>query len=122
MKITIVAKSLGFIVIALSLVGFLSGETRIAGGMNTDMFLDITRFGLGAFLVYGGYKSAEPSRTSLSIFGVAYLGMFVLGLMSSTLFGLVPHELGWIDQSLHIGGGLAALLLAMSGEKRTAAI
>jgi hypothetical protein len=122
MKITTTTLIIGLIVAALGVVGLLSGDTIIAGGMNTDFILDVTRLGLGALLVFGGLKSADASRTVLSLFGVAYLGMFVLGIMSPTLFGLLPNGLGWMDQTLHIIGGIGALFIAMAGNKNRAVI
>lgn len=120
MKLTNSTRIIGFIVIALGLVGLVSGNTQLAGAMNTDFSLDLIRMALGAYLVFAGFKSVETSRTALTVFGVAYLGMFVTGILSSTLFGLAPHELGWMDQTLHLGGGLIAFFLSMARSNRPA--
>jgi len=111
---------LGVVVLALGIVGLFSGETQLAQAMNTDFLLDVTRLVLGVVLIWGGLKSVEASHTALSIFGIAYLAMFVLGIASSNLFGLLPHGLGWLDQTLHIGGGLLAFVLAMGKLQRHA--
>jgi len=109
MKIHKIAVTIGVIIAALGLVGLVGGEGRMLSEINIDLPLDLIRIVLGAFLIYGGIKSPELSRTSLTIFGVAYLLIFVLGIISYTLFGLLPTGLGWIDQGLHIIGGAIAL-------------
>lgn len=111
MKLTTIALITGSFVALLGLLGLVSGEGRLMNEMNIDIVLDVTRLTLGAFLVYAGMKSAELSKTALSIFGGLYLGMFVLGLVSTDLFGLLSSPLGFVDQVIHIGGGIAGFIL-----------
>jgi hypothetical protein len=122
MRITTIALALGIVVALLGLLGIVSGDGRIAGEMNIDFMLDIARIGLGVLLIYGGLRSDDMSRTALSVFGVAYLGMFILGLVSPILFGLLPAGLGMIDQILHIGGGIVGIYFGMLTTRDKAAI
>ncbi len=111
MKLTAFATTIGAFVLLLGILGLISGEGRMMGEMNIDIVLDISRIALGGFLVYAGLQSAELSRTALMTFGIAYLGMFLVGLLDPTLLGLAPSGLGTIDQILHLGGGIAGVTL-----------
>lgn len=109
----------GIVVEALGVLGLVMGEGRAMEEMNINLLLDVARIGLGALLVWGGMRTAETARTALGIFGIAYLGMFLVGLISNDLFGLAPAGLGVIDQALHLGGGVLAIILAMVPARRT---
>ena len=121
MKSATAAINIGAIVIVLGVTGLVSGDGRIGDSMNIDFMLDMTRIALGAILVIGGLKSVEASQIALNIFAVAYLGMFLLGLISPTLFGLVPSGLGLVDQILHFGGGILAIYFAKAYSQTRAA-
>jgi len=120
MNITKLALIVGIVVAGLGLLGLISGDGKIADSMNIDLMLDMARVGLGAILIFASTKSVEISRTAFAIFGVAYLGMFVLGLLSPTLFGMLPSGLGLIDQVLHLGGGALGVYVMMMGSKKIA--
>ncbi len=119
MKITQIALISGFLVGGLGLLGLVSGDGRMAGEMNIDLMLDITRLGLGALLIFAGLSnSQDQARNALTIFGILYLGMFALGLFSNNLFGILPSRLGMIDQTIHLVGGLAGIYLGMQAPKK----
>jgi len=120
MNITKAALYTGIVVAALGLLGLVMGDGRVADSMNIDLMLDIARIGLGALLIFASTKSAELSKTAFAIFGIAYLGMFVLGLLSPTLFGMLPAGLGLVDQVLHLGGGALGIYFMMMGSKKAA--
>jgi hypothetical protein len=121
MKPTTTTFVIGLIVGLLGLLGLISGETQLGDSMNVDIALDIIRIALGAYLIYSSRKSLPAMRTALNVFGIAYLAMFVLGVISPSLFGIAPHQLGWMDQTLHLVGGAAGLLLGMASPRNRAA-
>lgn len=113
-----IALVFGLIVGGLGLLGLFMGDGKImTDSMNIDMMLDIARIALGGLLIYGSLNNNATASLSLFIFGVAYLGMFVMGLISPSLFGLLPSELGSMDQILHAGGGIIAVIAAKMGDK-----
>jgi hypothetical protein len=118
MKVTTLAVIVGIFVAALGAIGLISGEGRFGDAMNINLLLDIARLGLGALLILGGLRSPEAARNAFATFAVAYLGMFLLGIISPTLFGALPSGLGWMDQVLHIGGGLAGLFFKSFGTNK----
>lgn len=109
---------IGIFIAALGLIGLVNGEGRFGDAMNINLMLDLTRITLGALLIIGGIRSPESARNSFAIFAITYLGMFLLGLISPTLFGALPAGLGWIDQTLHLVGGLAGLFFKSFGTHR----
>lgn len=120
MNINKLALYTGALVAGLGVVGLISGDGRMAGVMNIDLMLDGARVALGALLIYASMKSANTARTAFMAFGAAYIGMFILGLLSPTLFGLLPGGLGLVDNILHIGGGLMGVYLGMKVSKNVA--
>jgi hypothetical protein len=119
-KLTTISFTTGLIILGLSIIGLLNDTTQSAGGINMDFPLDITRLTLSAILIFGGIKTAENSRVALLLFGVTYLTLSLLGTISPTLFGLLPHELGKIDQTMHMVGGLIAIYFGMEKLPRDA--
>lgn len=112
MKKSTAGITIGAIIGLLGIIGLFGGEGRImAGAMNIDIALDVIRIVLGAWLIYASMRSVEAERMALEIFGIVYLAFFVLGIFSSNLFGLVPDGLGWLDQTIHLVGGIIGLWL-----------
>ena len=107
------AKYIGMFVLGLGVLGLLMGEHKIGGVMNVEMGLDLIRIALGGLLIYTGFSSKDPARTGLMVFGVAYLGAFLVSLVDPSMFGLLPLGVGAVDHLLHLGGGIVALALAM---------
>jgi hypothetical protein len=113
MNIRDISKYIGFFVLALGVLGLLMGEDRLGAMMNINLGLDLVRIVLGGLLIYGAITSRDAAKTALTVFGVAYLGTFLIGMLSPTLFGMLPDGLGILDQLLHLGGGVFALYLAL---------
>jgi hypothetical protein len=118
MKVTTLAVIVGVFVASLGLIGLVNGEGRFGDAMNINLLLDIARITLGSLLILGGLRSPESARNAFAVFAVAYLGVFLLGIISPTLFGALPAGLGWLDQTLHLGGGLAGLFFKNYGTHR----
>jgi hypothetical protein len=108
------AKVYGILIALLAVLGFVT-DSPTFGFMNTDNVLDFLRVVLAAALLYAGFKSDSESfiRASLVFVGVLYIGMGVLGLMSSTVWGLLPNGLTGFDILFHLATGLVALLVGM---------
>lgn len=104
---------LGIFVAGLGMMGLLGGEGRMGDSMNINLMLDVVRIVLGSALIISGFGTRDSARTALMFFGIAYLGMFVAGLASPQLFGMTPDGLGWIDQTLHLVGGVLALAVSL---------
>lgn len=119
MRITSLAMIIGLFVAALGVIGLVSGEGQILEAMNIDLFLDISRIVLGGMLIWGSATSDYASRVTLGIFAVVYLAAFVVGLISPTLYGLLPNGLAWFDQTLNLIGGIATTAMAVSRQLRT---
>lgn len=116
MNSKIAALTLGVIVAGLGVFGLVSGEGRLADSMNINVALDWARIFLGGILIIGGLAGIYSARIALVFFGVSYLGMFIAGLASQNLFGMAPDGLGWLDQTLHLGGGLLGLAIPFLAE------
>jgi hypothetical protein len=110
MKVTTLAVIIGLFVAALGIIGLVNGEGRVSDALNINLMLDATRIIVGTFLIIGGLRSPESARNAFTVFGFASLGIFMLGIISPTLFGAIPAGLGWFDQTFHLVGGLAGLL------------
>lgn len=111
MRLKSIAFITGGFVLLLGIFGLITGEGRLFEQMNIDLVLDVTRISLGAFLIYGGLKSEELSKTALFTFGAMYIVMFIGGLLDPSIMGIIPGGLGLIDQVLHLGGGIAGIIL-----------
>jgi hypothetical protein len=108
------AKVYGILIALLAVLGFVT-DSPTFGFMNTDNVLDFLRVVLAVVLLYAGFKSDSESfiRGSLVFVGVLYIGVGVLGLMSSTVWGLLPNGLTGFDILFHLVTGIVAALVGM---------
>lgn len=113
MKINKVARIVGFFVIVVGVGGLILGENRF-GGLNTDIMLDAIRIFLGSVLFASSYRDEEFIRGSFAFFGIAYIANFVIALISPSMFGMLPHEYGMIDNLIHLFGGLMGIGIAVA--------
>jgi hypothetical protein len=104
------AQIFGILVAGLAVLGFFVEDGHLFGLMNANIMLDILRVGLAAALLYVGFgkASAENIRNVLGLTSALYLGMAVLGLINSELWGLLPSGLTGFDIAFHLVAGLAA--------------
>jgi hypothetical protein len=112
------AKVYGVLIALLAVVGlFTSGHAFDL--MNVDPMLDILRVVLAAVLLYAGFGAAKQDfvRGSLMVVGFLYVGMGVLGLFNSELWGLLPSGLTGFDIAFHLVTGVAALGVAVAKER-----
>lgn len=111
------AKVVGIVLLLVAVVGFVAGdpEDGLLGILNVDIVEDIIHLATGGLLAYVGFKGTnEMVKTVVTVLGVVYLIVGVLGFFLPELFGLIPHEYSIFDNILHLAlGGLA--LFAVSG-------
>lgn len=117
-KITMLAVYGGIITASLGIIGLVNGEGRIGDIINMNLMLDSARIVLGAILIIGGLRSAEAARNAFTVFAVVSLGIFMLGIISPTIFGFLPAGLGWFDQTFHLASGFVGLFLKNYGIQR----
>jgi hypothetical protein len=104
------AQIFGILVAGLALLGFFVEDGHLFGLMNANILLDVLRVGLAAVLLYAGFgrASAETIRSALMFTSLLYVGLAVLGLISSTLWGLLPAGLTSFDIAFHLLAGIVA--------------
>lgn len=124
MKTKLLAQLLGTLVGALAIVGLLAGDRHLFKFMNADVALDVLRFPIAGALLYAGFWARDNVTVNNIVLGVGllYVGMGLLGLISSDLFGLLPHGLTGFDVTFHIVAGVVAVIAGlMHREHRTVA-
>ncbi|HJQ08759.1 MAG TPA: hypothetical protein VJ836_04750 [Candidatus Saccharimonadales bacterium] len=106
----------GVIVAILALAGIFIEGNHFLGLMNVDLPLDIARIGLAATLLYIGFgrSSEDAQRSVLTVLTVVYLALGIGGLISSTLWGILPRGLTGFDVMFHLGAGLIAAIGAFA--------
>ena len=102
------AKIIGIALLLTGVVGLLLGDERLFGLLNIDLAEDIVHLATGALLVYAGFAASEgTARSIVGGLGVIYLLVGVLGFITPTVFGLMPHGYTIADNLLHLVlGGL----------------
>lgn len=111
------AQILGIAVAALALLGFLVTDGHLFKLMNADTAFDLLRVLLAAALLYAGYaaKNANTIRDILMFTGVLYVTLALLGLVSSTLWDLLPNGLTGFDIIFHLLAGSLAIAVSRNG-------
>jgi hypothetical protein len=111
------------VVAFLGVAGLFVESGHLFDLMNANIALDILRLGLAAYLIYAGFftDSARIIKSALLTFTMLYLGLAVLGMIDSRIWGLLPAGLTGFDIAFHLVAGLVAGAAAMSiKENRTA--
>lgn len=103
------------LITALAVLGlFVSGH--LFGIMNTDPAIDALRVVLAAILLYVGLRARDNNlaHTALLGVGILYVGMALIGLMNSTLGGLLPSGLTGFDIAFHLITGITAVAAGLT--------
>ncbi len=109
------AKYMGIAIVLIGVVGLLLGEQSLLGLLNIDLGEDIVHLATGGLLAYVGFSGTnEAVKTVVTVLGVVYLLVGLIGFFSPELFGLIPNEYNVADNILHLALGALALL-AVSG-------
>jgi hypothetical protein len=98
----------------LGIAGLMVGSSHLLNLMNADMALDVTRLILAGILLYLGFRTNNygAMRSVLTLIGVLYIGLAVIGLVSPTVGGLLPGGLTGFDIGAHLALGVIALVAA----------
>ncbi|HYH75205.1 MAG TPA: hypothetical protein VD735_04565 [Candidatus Saccharimonadales bacterium] len=117
------AQMFGILVAVLAVLGFFVEDGHLFGLMNANIVLDVLRVGLAGALLYAGFGRASDSfvHNVLAFTGVLYIGMAVLGLINSTLWGLLPSGLTGFDIIFHLGAGALATYAAFAARSHRSA-
>ena len=107
------ARVTGVVVILIGVAGLLLGEQSLLGVLNIDLMEDLVHLVTGGVLAYAGFamRDSRVVRNVVGGLGVLYLLVLVLGVVSPTLFGLLPHGYSIVDHVIHLA--LGALSIAV---------
>jgi hypothetical protein len=108
-------KVYGVLIALLAGGGFFIKDGHLLGLMNADTALDWLRVVLALSLLYIGFKpgSAGAIRGILVFTGILYIGMALLGLIDSKLWGMLPNGLTGFDIAFHLITGVVALAVGL---------
>ncbi len=108
------AKWMGIAIILIGVVGLISCEGSLFGLVNIDVIEDMVHLLTGGLMAYVGFGNRDfaTAKAVVGGVGVAYLLVGVLGFITPTLFGLLPHGYSMLDNVLHIGLGVAGIAMA----------
>jgi hypothetical protein len=75
---------------------------------------DIVHLLTGGLMAYAGFASRDVAsvKTVVGGVGVAYLLVGLLGFITPTLFGLLPHGYSVFDNILHMALGAVGIAMA----------
>lgn len=111
------AQILGVTVATLAILGLFVTEGHLFKFMNADLVLDIVRIALAIALLYAGFgrRDNDAARGVLMLTGGLYIGLGLLGIINSTIWGLLPSGLTGFDIAFHLLTGVAAAAVANAG-------
>ncbi len=97
------AKYMGIAIVLVGLLGLLLGEQRLLGVLNIDLAEDLVHLATGGLMAYAGFKMRDSAtvRSVVGGLGVVYLLVLVAGIISPTLFGLLPSGYSVVDHLIH---------------------
>lgn len=113
---------LGAITAILVVAGLLMERGHFLALMNVNIALDLLRIPLAAALLYAGFGNASTgiARNTFGAVGIIYFIIGLLGLIDSTMWGLLPDGLTGFDQFFHLFVGLFAIWMAYIAPAREA--
>ena len=114
------AQSIGITVLLIGIIGLVLGDARRLIVFNIDIVEDIVHLLTGGVLVYIGFVNRDNAlaRSVVGIVGVVYLLVGILGFIAPNLFGLLPNGYNIWDNLLHLGIGLASIVVAWFLDRR----
>ncbi len=111
------AKVVGVVVLLVGVLGLILGdpEDGFLGILTIDIVEDIIHLGTGGLLTYVGFAGTNALvKSVVTLLGVVYLIVGVVGFFLPELLGLIPNEYSIYDNILHLTLGALALF-AVSG-------
>jgi hypothetical protein len=115
------AKIVGVVVTLVGVVGLIMGdpEDGLLGLFNVDIVEDIIHLATGGLLTYVGFAGTNRAvKSVVTVLGVVYLLVGVIGFFVPELFGLIPHEYSLADNILHLTLGALALFAVLGNSAR----
>lgn len=112
------AQIAGAALLLLGVVGFMAGNYVF--GLNSSVFEDTIHVILGAIGLYTGFmRDEQPARLYTQWSAPLYALIFLAGVISPSLFGLVTPPLQTQDNVVHVILGLLAGLAGYATTYRT---
>jgi hypothetical protein len=108
----------GIFLLALGVIGviarLISGSDYLFNVINVSWGANLIHLMAGGSMAYVAYKQSDVAlaRTVVGVLGFIYLLVFVVSLLSSTLFGLIGSGLTLTDNLVHLVSGLSAVYVA----------
>jgi hypothetical protein len=117
------AQAMGIAIIVLGVVGFLAGEQHLLGLINIDAMEDAVHLLTGGIMAFVGFtqRNTVVVRNVIGGVGVLYLLVGLLGWMSPTLLGLLPHGYTAVDNLVHMILGAVGMILGWAYGGRSVA-
>ena len=109
------AQILGVVLILAGLVGLALGNQVWGGILNVDIAEDIVHLITGGIFAYVGFGRTwfSVTRNVVTLLGIIYLMVSVLGFASPAMFGLIPHGYTACGNLLHLFLGGLSLSVAL---------
>ena len=106
------AQVVGVVLILVGIVGFFLGNGFL--GLNVDTVENIVHLLTGAIFLYAGFGVATDAaaRPIVMGLGVLYIIVLIVGILSPTLFGLLPYGYHAVDHIIHGAVGILSLAVA----------
>lgn len=116
------AKVVGVVVLLVGVIGLILGDPADGFiGFNIDLVEDIVHLATGGLLAYTGFSAGDAQvKQIVTMIGVVYLVVGVIGFFLPGLFGLLPNEYALQDNLLHLVLGGLALGAVKAGTATTA--
>ncbi len=113
----------GVILVVVGILGFFSNPlVGPTGLVATDNPHNIVHILTGLLALGLGYGMRNDIGTATIAFGALYLVVFVVTLISPTLFGVFSVPVNAIDHVIHIGLAVVSLALGWMARGRAAAV
>ena len=108
------AQVVGVVIILLGVVGLLLGDQLLLGLLNIDIVEDIVHLVTGGLMAYVGFaqRDSRVIRNVVGGLGVVYVLVGVLGFITPSLFGLLPHGYSIADNLIHLVLGVLNIVVA----------
>lgn len=107
------AQVVGVILILMAILGFVLGDQALLGIFNIDFAENTIRLVTGGLMCYAGFSHRDNIflRNVVGGLGVIYLLVCLLGFLTPTMFGLLPHGYSIFDNLLHIVIGILGIVV-----------
>jgi hypothetical protein len=111
----------GVILVAVGILGFFSNPlVGVDGLVATDNPHNVVHIATGLLALGLAYALRQDIGTATVAFGALYLAVFVVTLISPTLFSLFSVEVNAVDHVIHIGLAAVSLGLGFMARGRSA--